>query len=102
MFCSWVTSLVVRVISEPTETENGQGCYTAAFMDEYFTFMKTYDETDESQEEAFLELIGEYTDKTRVLTDWEKKGLNEEEQKYYTAALGRVGEKQLEADIALG
>ena len=72
------------------------------YMDRYFEFMKTYDENDKSQEDEFLEIIAEYTAIDRELKEWEKKGLNADEQLYYGAALDRVGEKQMEAGIAKG
>ncbi len=73
-----------------------------AHMDIYFEFMKTYDENDKSQEDEFWEVLDGYTTIDKALKEWEKKGLNADEQAYYEEALDRVGEKQLEADIAKG
>ena len=71
-------------------------------MDEYIEFLKTHDENGLEQDPDFLELHSKYIDIDKQLIEWEKKGLNDEEQKYYQEVLDRVGEKYLDAGIAKG
>ena len=73
-----------------------------ALMDKYIEFMKTYDETDKSQEPAFNDIMDEYITINKSLIEWEKQGLTEDEQDFYDEVLERVGEKHLEANIAVG
>ena len=73
-----------------------------ARMYEYIVFLKTYDENDEAQQERFRELSSVTIDLDRKLIELEKAGMTEAEKAYYQAAVDRVGEKYLEADIAMG
>ena len=70
--------------------------------DEYLEFLKSYDETDEKQNEVFREISTGYLDIDRQLIEWEKKGLNEAEEKAYKEVLDRVGKKWIEAGVAVG
>lgn len=71
-------------------------------MYEYIEFLKTHDENGLEQDPDFLELHSKYIDIDKQLIEREKKGLNDEEQKYYQEVLDRVGEKYLDAGIAKG
>ncbi len=71
-------------------------------MDEYFEFMKTFDENDEDQMTEFNEIMSRYYEIIKQIDEWEKTGLSGEERVYLEEAYERVGEKQLEADIAKG
>ena len=73
-----------------------------ARMYEYIEFLKTYDENDAAQQERFRELSSGTIDLDRKLIELEKAGMTEAEKAYYQAAVDRVGEKYLEADIAMG
>ena len=71
-------------------------------MDEYFEFMKSFDENDEDQMTEFNEIMSRYYEIIKQIDEWEKTGLSGEERVYLEEAYERVGEKQLEADIAKG
>ena len=71
-------------------------------MDEYFEFMKTFDENDEDQMTEFNEIMSRYYEIIKQIDEWEKTGLSGKERAYLEEAYERVGEKQLEADIAKG
>ena len=68
----------------------------------YLDFLKTYDETDEQQNEEFRELSTRYIEMDRQLIELEKRGMTEEEEKAYREVLDRVGEKWAEAGVAAG
>lgn len=99
-------------VSKSPLEESGDTAISPEFMEllesyeetayEYLEFLKSYDENDEKQNEVFREISTGYLDIDRQLIEWEKRGLNEAEEKAYKEVLERVGEKWIEAGVAAG